>query len=322
MGIRAGAKADLYDQLAALQAAGMPPLRTLETLRDRPPSREMGRMLGRWAAKVREGQTFSAALPLGTGGFEPFESAVIAAGEESGRLDALFRELGRYWRRMAETRRRVMAGLIYPLVLLHAAIIAGNVPAGVTGGAAAFAFPTLTALALLYALLWFGWELAGLPAFAAILERLPLAGRTLVSWRLFRFALCLRLQVEAGVRILTAVPRALAAAGGPALAARGEAAVRRLSAGEPLGDVLAPILGAPEGLRSMLATGVESGRLNETLKILETEASAAWEESVALLQTWLPRLIYFAAIAFAAWQIVRLAGSMTGAYKDAATMEW
>lgn len=321
MGMRADTKADIYEQLASLQAAGIAPLRAIESLRDRPPGREAGRVLGRWAANLRSGASLGGALPVETGKFEPFESAILSAGEESGRLEPLFRELARYWRRVSETRRCVAAGLVYPLLILNVAIIAGNVPVAIGHGAPVFGIRTASALAFLYALVWCGWELAGTPAAGPLLERLPVVGRALRSWRLFRFSLCLRLQVEAGVRILTALPRAFAAAGGPALAARGDDAVRRLSAGEPLGDVLAPLLHAPDRIRSILATGVESGRIPDTLRLLETEAAAAWEDAMNLLQTWLPRIVYFAAIAYAAWQIVAMAGSIANVYRDAASFE-
>lgn len=318
---RAGDKAGSYEQLAGLLDAGIPISRAVVLLRDRMGG-AAGAALGRCARRMSEGETLSAAMAGDPVAWAGFESAVVAAGEEAGRLVPLVRELARYWRMMDETRRRVIAGLIYPLLILHVAILAGNVPVAVAGGAGAYAKVVAIWLLVVYAAAWFAWEAAGSGPGMGLLRRLPIVGGAMSALGRLRFALCLRLQVEAGIPILTALPRAAQASGGAALGARARRAADRLGEGEPIAGVMAELFAGDAALPAMIATGVESGRIVETLKVVEAEASARWEEAMALLQVWLPRAVYFLAMAVAVWQIARLAAGIYGAYGEAASIEW
>ena len=322
MMLRAREKADLYEQLAGLLEAGVPISQAVAMLRDRLAGRVGRSVMGRCSVQMSKGETLSAGMLAEPRVWEAFESSVVAAGEEAGWLVPLVRELGRYWRTMDETRRRVLAGLVYPLLILHVAIFAGNVPTAVAGGVGAYTRVVAVSLVVLYSAFWFLWEFGNSAAGVRLCGHLPVIGGALSSLRGLRFALCLRLQVDAGIPILTALPRASRAAGGAALGHRADAAVARLRAGEPVADVLRTLFADDQRLTSLLTTGVESGRIAEVLRAIEDDAAARWGESMALLQVWLPRLVYFAAMAFAVWQIARLAAGVYGAYGEAASLEW
>lgn len=320
--MRARDKADLYEQLAGLLEAGVPITRAVGMLRDSMGGGAVASALRRCGARMSEGETLSASMAADGGAWQAFESEVVAAGEEAGRMVPLVRELGRYWRMMDETRRRVLAGLVYPMLILHVAVLAGNVPVAVAGGMGAYARAVAITLVVMYSAMWFGWEFARSAAGMGLLRRVPVVGGAISALGALRFALCLRLQVEAGIPILTALPRAALAAGGKALGARAEGAVRQLRDGAPVGVVLGGLFEGDLRLTSMLATGVESGRIVEMLRLIEGDASARWAEAMALLQVWVPRAVYFVAMAFAVWQIARLAAGVYGAYGEAASMEW
>ncbi|HPA20850.1 MAG TPA: type II secretion system F family protein [Verrucomicrobiae bacterium] len=322
MMLRARDKADLYEQLAGLLEAGVPISRAVGMLRDRMARGAARSAIGHCSARMSKGETLSAAMLAEPRAWEAFESSVVAAGEEAGRLVPLARELGRYWRKMDETRRRILAGLVYPLLILHVAILAGSVPAAVAGGMGAYTRVVVVSLGVLYAMLWFLWELGNSAAGMLLCSHLPVVGTARSSLRGLRFALCLRLQVEAGIPILTALPRAARAAGGVSLGSRADAAVSRLRTGEPVAEVLPTLFAEDQRLTSLLATGVESGRIVGVLRAIEEDAAARWGESMALLQVWLPRMVYFAAMAFAVWQVARLAAGVYGAYGEAASLEW
>jgi type II secretory pathway component PulF len=319
--LRARDKADLYEQLAGLLEAGVPIARAVGMLGDRAGGGAVASALRRCGARMSDGETLSASKAADGGAWQAFESEVVAAGEEAGRMVPLLREMGRYWRMMDETRRRVLAGLVYPMLVLHVAVLAGNVPVAVAGGMGAYARVVAISLFVIYSAMWFVWEFAGSAVGMGLLRRLPVVGTAVSALGALRFALCLRLQVEAGIPILTALPRAALAAGGRALGTRAEGAVRRLRDGAPVGEVLAGLFGGELRLTSLLATGVESGRIVEMLRLIEGDASARWAEAMALLQVWVPRAVYFLAMAFAVWQISRLAAGIYGAYGEAAALE-
>lgn len=322
MALRARDKADLYEQLAGLLEAGVPVAQAVGMLRDRMGAGPMASALRRCGARMSDGQTLSASMAADGGTWQAFESEVVGAGEEAGRMVPLVRELARYWRMMDETRRRVLAGLVYPMLILHVAVLAGNVPAAVAGGMGAYARVVAISLVMIYSATWFVWELSGSAIGIRLVRRLPVVGGAASALGALRFALCLRLQVEAGIPILTALPRAALAAGGKALGARADGAVRQLRDGAPVGGVLGELFEGDLRLTSLLATGVETGRIAEMLRLIEGDASARWSEAMALLQVWVPRAVYFVAMAFAVWQIARLAGGIYGAYGEAASLEW
>jgi len=55
--------------------------------------------------------------------FDDFQVMITQAAEESGRLVDTFRGLVRYYELRHQERRRLLGGLIYPIILLHAAIL-------------------------------------------------------------------------------------------------------------------------------------------------------------------------------------------------------
>src|SRR5689334_893556 len=87
-------RAELYQQLAALVAAGVGLISALEMLRNSPPSRSLRQPLDRLLQQLNQGATFSDSVALlGPGWLPSFDMALLRAGENSGRLDVCFRFL-------------------------------------------------------------------------------------------------------------------------------------------------------------------------------------------------------------------------------------
>ena len=320
--LRAREKADFYEQIAVLLDAGVPISRAVGMASDHIPRAGARAVVGRCSSRLLAGQTFSDSMAGDPWAWEAFEWSVLAAGEEAGKIGALARELGRYWRMMDETRRLILTGLLYPLLILHVAVVAGAVPVAISGGPRAAAMAVLVPLAVLYAVSWFLWELGTARVGRAWLRHLPLVGRAQSSLHALRFALCLRLQVEAGIPIFTALPRAARAAGGASLGRAADGAVERLRAGESVADVLPMLFSSDRRVPALIATGLESGRVGAVLRAIEEDAAGKWREAMGLLQVWFPRLVYFIAMGFAVWQIARLAAGIYGTYSEAASTPW
>lgn len=314
-------KAEFYEQLAALLESGIPIAKAVGMVSDHTARATARAAFERCSLALAEGRKLSDAMGGEPGAWEAFEASVFGAGEESGRMAPLAVELGRYWRTMDETGRLIVAGSVYPLLILHVAILAGNVPTAVTGGLGAFARGVGIALGALYSLAWFLWEFGSSGAGRKLSAHMPVIGEAQSSLRSLRCALCLRLQIEAGVPILTALPRAARAAGGASLGREADEAVKRLRSGEPASEVLPVLFAGDRRMPALLVTGVESGRLGAVLRAIEEDAARRWREAMGLVQLWLPRIVYFAAMAFAVWQISRLAGNIYGTYSEAVRMQ-
>ena len=87
-------------------------------------------------------------------GFSESDAAIIQAGETSGRLDAVFLELGAFYRQLAEARAAIIARSIYPVLVLHAgAVLLAIPPAILNGSWSVFFAQSLPILAGFYAFL-------------------------------------------------------------------------------------------------------------------------------------------------------------------------
>ena len=117
-------RAELYQQLASLIAAGVGLISAVEMLRDSPPSRALRQPLAHLVQQLNDGAAFSEALAtLGRGWLPAFDVALIEAGQNSGRLDVCFRFLSEYYNERARLARQVLSELMYPVFILHFAIL-------------------------------------------------------------------------------------------------------------------------------------------------------------------------------------------------------
>jgi len=128
-------RAQLFEQLAATISAGVPLIKALEMAGKKRSSGFPQKTLQELTHHLQEGHTFSDAMQLvsgqmrgADGALKPgnkdcqlaeFDIALLSAGEESGRLDATFKLLARYYASRAKIIRDTIASLIITIVTLH-----------------------------------------------------------------------------------------------------------------------------------------------------------------------------------------------------------
>ena len=116
-GVSAADLALLTRQLATLSKAGLPldeALLAVSQQTERP--RVQSILLG-VRAKVNEGHTLAASLGEFPRVFPEIYRATIAAGEQSGHLDAVLERLADYTESREQTRQKVLGALLYPIIL-------------------------------------------------------------------------------------------------------------------------------------------------------------------------------------------------------------
>jgi type II secretory pathway component PulF len=305
-------RAELYYQLHALTAAGVGLPRALETLRRSPPARSQRPGLSQLIAHLDSGSTFAEALDRITPRIPAFDVALLQASEISGRLDAGFRLLAEHYREYAGMIRGAISDLLYPLLLLHAAVfLFPFANAFLSGQWANYLARTLGPLAALYgavfALLLACQGSRG-EAWRGRLEQIsraiPLLGSTRRAWAIARLAAALEALISAGVPIIEGWTYAAAASGSPALRRTVRSWQNPLLAGRTPGELVEESPEFPELFSSQYRTGEISGKLDETLVRLHTYyADEAARHSRALAQ-WVPRMIYFIIAGFIAYRVV------------------
>jgi general secretion pathway protein F len=138
-------KAQLYGQLHQGLQAGVPMERLLSTEMLPRPFVIHARRLAR---NLQEGRPLSAGLRA-TGIIKPWEEQLLAIGEEGGRVPAVLRDLSDFF----ETRRRQLnmlkAKLVYPVIVLVAAILIQPIPALANGSLSPTAYAAGAAVKLL-----------------------------------------------------------------------------------------------------------------------------------------------------------------------------
>ncbi len=311
-------KSAMYHQLAMLSRSGVDLRRALRVVADNPPAASLQSSLRAWRETLESGAPLGPALGR-TPGFTPMESCVVQAGERSGKLPDVFADLSAYWAGIDDARRKIVSGMIYPAIIIFVAAIASAVPAVGQGGAPAFlrALSGAFGMVLLAASILY---LLSTAPFRPLIESLPVFGRLIRQTQLQRLLLALRVQVAAGIPILDALEPALDASGNPAWTALGPSIKARVADTGSLLEALRPVLRRDPEMRAILAVGIEAGRFDETFTALEAAARTARDSALEAVKVWAPRLVYFAAIAVAVVQVLRIAGSISGMYESIS--EW
>jgi len=110
-------------ELATLLKAGMPLVQSLDILRSRVEHPTFRSVLDEVYEKVRAGSALSEAFGAHGDLFPAAYGASLLAGEKSGSLDAVLRRYVAYMKVIGGVKRRTLAALIYPAVLVAVALV-------------------------------------------------------------------------------------------------------------------------------------------------------------------------------------------------------
>ena len=309
-------RADLYQQMAQLLGAGIGLIQALEHLDRNPPSRALREPIRLTLENIRRGSTFADALRAARGELALFDIALLEAGERSGRLDNCLRQLADYYRARAQLAQKLIAGLRYPVLLIHfAALIFGIVlPFAWSQFHTSLAwlfFRTFLMLLPIYLLTFviiYAMQSQRSERWRARLEffmnLIPVLGTARRSLAVSRLALALGALINAGVNIIEAWELAADTTGSPALRRTVAAWGPLLAAGQTPGELLGRSRKFPDLFTNYYQSGEVSGKLDESLARLHTYYQEEGTRKMEALAQWVPRAIYFAIALFIAYMII------------------
>ncbi len=305
-------KEQFFHELVQLTRSAVPLTRALEML-----SRNSRSRTGRCARRVKESLTSSngVAAAFAKSGFLPGDAAVIEAGEETGRLEAVFSELEVYYRHLADARQRMISRSIYPLVVLHfGAVVLAIPPAIIEGGWLTFWARVLPVLLGFYVVLGGGYwlwrvmrnQVAQNPSTASIILAVPGVGGLLSDWTAWKFSRVLSLYVRAGGGVLKGFEIAGSSSENVRLESASRSVVLGVQAGEGLDECVRKQGVWPVVLERALEVGEQSGRLDEetqrAAEIFKTRTLGKFEA----FSSGLPKALYIAVVLLMAWQAVSM----------------
>jgi len=279
-------------ELATLLRAGLPLDRALAILIALEDGGPFSSVISDIRAQIKEGASLAAAVERHPRVFNRFYANLARAGEASGSLELVLERLADHLETSQEMRDSIVSALIYPAILLVAAVSSILVLLGyvVPQFREMFAdveqaLPLLTRITIgtgefLQAYGWIAIVLtvagialaphylrvpANLYRWHAQLLRLPMAGELILKIEVARFARTLSALLQNGVTLLNALAIVKDTMTNRVLATGIERVVDNLKEGQSLADPLARHTKFPTFAIHMIRVGEESGALQEIL---------------------------------------------------------
>jgi type IV pilus assembly protein PilC len=322
----------LNQQFNTLIKAGLPILRALDLLATRASAPKLRPVITQIRDHVREGKSLSEAVDE-AGVFSKVYSTAILAGEKSGNLSGVLDYYIAYQRVSTGVRKKILATLVYPVLLITVATIIVtylvtavipkfallyrdlNVPLpGPTRLLVAltvdYRFVFLGFIVLLFALaagvfLWSRTE-AGGTAFDRLKFRLPVIGDTLLKFQVAQFSRTLATLLTGGTPLVAALQTASDAITSKLLRSTVAEATQMVREGQSMHAALASKGVMPEMALDMIEVGESSGALspmlNSVAEFYEEEVGLRLSALVAVIE---PALLIFMGL-FVAFILISL----------------
>lgn len=316
----------LNQQFNTLIKAGLPILRALDLLTERAASPRLRPIVAQIRDRVREGKSLSEAVNE-AGVFSKVFSTAILAGEKSGNLPGVLDYYISYQKVSTGVRKRILATLVYPALLVTVAILVVTylVTVVVPKFAALYhdmnvELPTATRLLIAitvdyrgailisigcFILLLFGvffWSRSeeGGQAFDRLKFRTPMVGDTVKKFQVAQFCRTLATLLTGGTPLVAGLQTAGEAIDSPLLRSSITHATQMVREGDSLNAALASTGIMPELALDMIEVGESSGALAPMLtsvaEFYEEEVNIRLSAMVALIE---PAILIFMAIVVA-----------------------
>ncbi len=321
--------AAFYGQLSDLLRAGVPLMRSLETIARASSNKLLSRQVRLLHEGVAEGKTLAEAMTDSSDVFPPLHVAMVRAGERAGFLEDVFANLGSFLERQDELRSKVRGAMIYPAILSLVGAVAMIVilvwlvpqfrgifedmplplPTVILFGLSDLLvnrWPLLIAGLVLGGIVIGSYVVsqAGREAWDRWKLKLPLLGKVTCSVCITRFCRILGTMLHNGVPILQAMEISKEAAGNRMLAESIQKASENVRAGEPLAQPLKEGGVFPPEVIEMIAVAEESNQLERVLVEIadqvERRTNRAVDNAVRLVEP-LILVLMAAVIGFAAF---------------------
>ncbi|MDQ7822635.1 MAG: type II secretion system F family protein [Candidatus Eremiobacteraeota bacterium] len=258
-----------FTQMATMLKAGVPIVKSLETIGTNALSRGQRRFALAMADFVAKGGRLSDGLSELPGIRDDFVIAMVRVGETGGFLDQKLRELAFFLEKVQAFRMSFMSSMIYPLLIFHGSVLLPPLFYLFTGEASTYFRVILTVLVPFYALVAslavLHTVLASSRAFRSFCDSVfvftPLVGGVIKKFAVARFARAFANLYESGINVNQCVTAASSACGNMLLAGRFRKIAPAIDRGTPLSQAFRQSGLFPPLALQLIATGEETGTM-------------------------------------------------------------
>lgn len=291
--VKAGELALLTRQLATLVQSGSPLEEALATTAKQTEKRNIKHILSAVRSRVVEGHSLADGFKMFPSVFPDMYRATVAAGEQSGHLDAVLERMADYTESRQETQQRISNAMFYPVILTFLSI-------GIVVGLLVFIVPKIinvfdnvgqelpkmtqvlisisdffreyglyVGILLFIAIIVFK-QMVKIPKwrfkYHRLLLRLPLVGRMVRGLNTARFARTLSILASSGVPILDAMSISAKVVQNLPMRKAVEDAAVKVREGMAINRALEQSSYFPPMTVHLIASGESSGRLDDMLE--------------------------------------------------------
>ncbi len=302
-------------QLASLLAAGITVVRALDMLYQQLDSKKAKKCIGEIYESVQGGRSLSEAFREQRGVVPNIMISMIAAGEESGRLDEVMERLAEHFQKAQKLKNKVSSAMVYPKILagLTAAVsiglltflvpkigdtiksLGGELPAltkallAISGSLVKWWYVYIAVVALLvYGFkVWKSSDKGG-EQWSYLMLKMPVVGKATTMNAAARFTRTVSTLLKSGISVLQAVEITEKSLDNLILEKKLAEARVEIRKGTSLSKSIRGITEFPPMIYAMVAIGEESGTLDAILDkaadFFEDEADSATAKMTAALE--------------------------------------
>lgn len=305
----------LCSQLAIEQKAGLPLVRSLELVAENEQDKTLKRILTEVAEDVHAGNGLADSFAKRGPQLPKSFIETVRAGEDAGRLDDSFTKLKVYYENSASVASKVTSAMVYPIMLIVVAIVVVAIIMikAVPVFESSFAdmgseLPGVTKMLIAISNFFVNYWLLGLAILASVVLAAYLYGRTdsgahLYARILLKFPgigmvnimngaceLCstLSTMLSAGLPLVQAASITANVASNLLISEDIRAATTGVIEGRTLGSGLKDSPWIPNLLKEMIAVGEETGKLEDTLNVVNDyytqEVNTAVQRALGILE--------------------------------------
>ena len=302
-------------QLASLLSAGITVVRSLDMLYQQCETKKSKRCIGEIYEEIQSGHSLSDAFKNQKDALPSIMTSMVAAGEESGRLDEIMERLAIHFAKESKLQNKISSALVYPKILagLTLAIVVGLMTFLVPGIAQTITdlggdLPGLTKFIMavsdsmvhywyVYIIVIGGivfgfttWKRSekGHAQWDMMMLRIPVVGKATKMNAAARFTRTVSTLLKSGISVLTAVEITGASLDNVILEKKLSEARVEIRKGSSLSKSIKNITEFPPMIYAMTAIGEESGTLDSILEkaadFFEDEADAATAKMTAAIE--------------------------------------